>query len=97
MLALPFSDWSRDRRFGFLSTLELLTATAESGIASVGSIDHSDLVQNANTGYSGWTPQIRRSVMADDYVYSISLGGLKVHDTRDLSRTLVTIPFPDAE
>ena len=33
-------------------------------------------------------------VMMDDFVYSISYGGLKVHDARDLSRAVATVPFP---
>jgi hypothetical protein len=61
----------------------------------VGSIDHADLVQNTSTSvYPGWIPQVRRGVMMDDFVYSISYGGMKVHDTRDLRNAIVTIPFP---
>ncbi len=96
LLGIPFSDWSESRQYGFASTLELLRATAEAGIAPVGSIEHGDLVQGASRIW-GWNPQVRRSVMMDDYVYSISYGGLKVHDVRELSRALVTIPFAGVE
>jgi uncharacterized secreted protein with C-terminal beta-propeller domain len=95
LLALPYSDWSRARSYDFVSALELLRVTTATGIAPVGSIDHSDLVRGGNDTRYGFNPQIRRSILADDYVYSISQGGLKVHDTRQLSRTLVTIPFPE--
>jgi uncharacterized secreted protein with C-terminal beta-propeller domain len=96
LLAIPFSDWSRTREDGgFISTLELLHVTAATGIAPVGSIDHADLVQQSSWDfYPGWSPQVRRGVMMDDYVYSISYGGMKVHDTRDLRNAIVTIPFP---
>jgi hypothetical protein len=96
LLAIPFSDWAVVREDGgFLSTLELLHVTPSTGIASVGSIDHTDLVQQSSPeDYPGWTAQVRRGVMMDDYVYSISYGGLKVHDTRNLGQAIVTIPFP---
>ncbi len=97
LLALPFSDWSKARPDGFVSALELLRVTAAAGIAPVGSIEHTDLVQGSDTSWPGFSPQIRRSILADDYVYSISQGGLKVHDTRQLSRTLVTVPFPEPQ
>jgi Beta propeller domain len=94
LLGLPFSDWSPARRSTFISTLELLTVSPAGGIAEAGSIDHSDLVRGTEGYYTGWTPRIRRSVMMDDFVYSLSYGGLKVHDTRNLSRAVATIPFP---
>jgi beta propeller domain-containing protein len=94
LLGLPFSDWSPARRSNFVSTLELLTVSPAGGIAEAGSIDHSDLVRGTEGYYPGWSPQIRRSVMMDDFVYSISYGGLKVHDTRNLSRAVATVPFP---
>ncbi len=94
LLGLPFSDWSTARRSEFVSTLQLLTVSPAGGIAEVGAIDHSDLVRGTEGYYAGWSPQIRRSVMMDDFVYSISYGGLKVHDARELSRAVATIPFP---
>lgn len=94
LLALPYSDWSRTHSEGFVSALELLRVTAASGISPVGSIEHSDLLQANDPSRPDFTPQIRRSILADDYVYSISQGGLKVHDTRQLSRALATVRFP---
>ena len=95
LLAIPFSDYSPARARGFSSTLEVLRATASSGIAVLGSIEHGDLVQGTDARrYSGWRPTVRRGVMMDDFVYSISYGGLKVHDVRDLSRPVTTVVFP---
>jgi hypothetical protein len=96
LLGLPFSDWSPERRSSFISTLELLTVSPAAGIAEAGTIDHSDLVRGTEGFYAGWSPQIRRSVMMDDFVYSISYGGLKVHDTRNLSHAVATLPFPSS-
>jgi uncharacterized secreted protein with C-terminal beta-propeller domain len=94
LLSIPFSDWSPGRRSSFTSTLEILRVTASTGITPVGSIEHADLVQGTDEHYPGWTAEVRRGVMMEDFVYSISFGGVKVHDTRDLSRALVTLPFP---
>jgi len=97
LLAIPFSDWSASRPARFSSTLEVLRVTPEQGIRLVGSIEHADLLQGTSgPRYWSWTPQVRRGVMMDDYVYSISYGGAKVHDTRDLSRPLATLVFPEA-
>jgi uncharacterized secreted protein with C-terminal beta-propeller domain len=94
LLAIPFTDYTAARSFRFSSTLQVLRATAAAGIIPLGSIDHGDLLQGTSSrGYFGWTPQIRRSVMMDDYVYSISYGGLKVHDTRNLSTPIATLVF----
>jgi hypothetical protein len=38
--------------------------------------------------------QVRRSVMMEDFVYSISWGGVTVHALTDLDQALVTIPLP---
>jgi beta propeller domain-containing protein len=94
LLGLPFSDWSAARREPYLSTLELLRVSLAGGIVPAGSIDHADLLSGTEGRYAGWSPTIRRSVMMDDYVYTVSYGGLKVHDTRDLSRAVATVPFP---
>ncbi|MET0554347.1 MAG: beta-propeller domain-containing protein [Vicinamibacteria bacterium] len=94
LLGLPFSDWSAAHRSAFSSTLQLLRVSLAGGIVPAGAVDHGDLLPGTEGRYPGWSPQIRRSVMMDDYVYSISFGGLKVHDTRDLSRAVATVPFP---
>jgi uncharacterized secreted protein with C-terminal beta-propeller domain len=98
LLAIPFSDWSTARARGYKSTLEVLRATPRDGIVSLGSVDHSDLGQGSPYPvYYGWTPAVRRSVMMDDYVYSISSSGVKVSDTRDLSRTVSSIAFANLQ
>jgi beta propeller domain-containing protein len=91
-LGIPYSDWSGPGR-AFRSSLELFRVTTAGGIAPLGSVDHSDLVApGALSGY-GWTPYVRRSVMIDDFVYSISSGGLKVSAAGDF-RSLAVLPFP---
>ena len=40
-----------------------------------------------------WTPEVRRSVMADDFVYAICDAGIRVANISDLSVPLVTATF----
>jgi hypothetical protein len=41
-----------------------------------------------------WVPQIRRSVMADDFVYAISDAGLRVANVAALDQPVATVKFP---
>jgi len=91
LLGIPFSDWAPGR--AFRSSLDVFRVTTAGGITPLGSVDHSDLVApGASSGY-GWTPYVRRSVMIDDFVYSISSGGLKVSTAGDF-RSVAVVPFP---
>jgi uncharacterized secreted protein with C-terminal beta-propeller domain len=97
LLAIPFSDWRASSNAGYSSTLELFRVSLAGGIAPAGSVDHSDL--NRPSAYRGYywyySPRVRRSIMMDDYVYSISMGGVKVSRADDPGRTLVTVRLPD--
>jgi hypothetical protein len=97
LLAIPFSDYVTSApRWQFRSSLEVLRVDLGQGFTPLGSVDHGDLIDpDPYRGYPwGWTPTVRRSVMMDDFVYSISFGGLKVHSLANLSQALVTIPLP---
>ena len=41
-----------------------------------------------------WLPNVRRSVMADDFVYAISDSGIRVSNLSNLSLPVATAPFP---
>jgi hypothetical protein len=96
LLAIPFVDYSPRRR-SLESSLEVFRVTLPDGIALLGSVDHADLARP--TAYGGypwpWSPEVRRSVMMEDFVYSISTGGLKVSPVGNLLSTVSTVPFPD--
>ena len=89
MLAFPFVDYSA----GFSSTLELYHVDATDGIRHAGSVDHSALVgdecSDPHNGIDeffrecGYLPQVMRGVFIDDYIYSISHGGVLVHELVD--------------
>jgi hypothetical protein len=90
MLAFPFVSYETD----FSSTLELWYVSAADGFTRHGAVDHSDLVINDCGApypveefydYCGYHPQITRGVFIDEYIYSISHGGIRVHTVSDLT------------
>jgi hypothetical protein len=97
LLAIPFSDWTPSRTDGFQSSLELFRVSLPGGIVPAGSVDHSDLNRPAAYRAYPWpySPRVRRSIMMEEFVYSISMGGVKVSPVQDPGRTLVALPLPD--
>ncbi|WP_224362677.1 beta-propeller domain-containing protein [Hyalangium versicolor] len=101
LLALPFSDYDPnqyDYWSGFRSELRVFHVDATTGFTNVGSLSMSDLYQAQHyqnwTWY--WTPSVRRSVMADDYVYAITDAGVRVAHVSNLQAPLATANFsPD--
>jgi hypothetical protein len=89
ILAFPFVSYDN----GFSSTLELWNVSATSGFERHGAVDHSDLVVDECGGaipfedfygYCGYNPEITRGVFIDEYIYSISHGGVRVHTLEEL-------------
>jgi hypothetical protein len=78
----------------FSSTLELWDISADDGFVRRGAVDHSALVLDDCGApypvedfynYCGYQPQITRGVFIDEYIYSISHGGIRVHTLEDLA------------
>ncbi|HYH98922.1 beta-propeller domain-containing protein [Hyalangium sp.] len=101
LLAIPFSDYvpgSSDYWSSFRSELRVFRVDAATGFSPVGAVSMSDVYQSFNnrnwTWY--WTPTVRRSVMADDYVYAITDAGVRVAHVSNLQVPLATTYFqPD--
>ncbi len=101
LLAIPFADWSETYTNGndywntFTSELRVYSVDAEKGFSAKGAISMRDLYQSQS--YQGWTyywtPWVRRSVMADDFVYSLSDSGIRVANIANLSAPLATTSF----
>ncbi|KPK16345.1 MAG: hypothetical protein AMJ62_05945 [Myxococcales bacterium SG8_38] len=99
LLAFPFVSYEGD----FSSTLELWDVSAQNGLSRRGAVDHSDLVLDDCGGvpyavedffyYCGYQPQITRGVFIDDFIYSISYGGVRVHDVNDLATPVATATY----
>ena len=90
LLAFPYVSY----RSEFSSTLELWDVSAEDGFVRRGAVDHSELVlEDCGApypveefySYCGYEPQITRGVFIDQYIYSISHGGIRVHSVADLT------------
>jgi hypothetical protein len=98
LLAIPFTDWSYDSTdywSSFRSELRVFRVDTATGITPVGALSMKDVYQTFNQrGWSWyWSPMVRRSVMADDYVYAITDGGLRVAKVDALQTPLATSLF----
>jgi hypothetical protein len=99
LLAFPFVSYEGD----FSSTLELWDVSADTGFKRRGAVDHSDLVLDDCGGvpyavdefyyYCGYQPQITRGVFIDEFIYSISYGGVRVHNVNDLATPVATARY----
>lgn len=100
LLAIPFSDYSfrndgQDYWSSFRSDLRVFSVDAQTGFTAKGSVEMKDMYQVAQ--YSNWTyywePYVRRSVMADEFVYAISDSGIRVANIANLSQPVATARF----
>ncbi len=98
LLAFPYLSWGSDWD-SYHSSLEVFEVDAEAGFRPVGSIDHTALLDGicATEGdrscrYYGLN--VRRGVFIEDYVYSISHGGVRVHRVDDMSTEVATVRLP---
>jgi len=95
LLAVPFWGCPLDHyTCSPRSSLRVLRVEAAQGtLTALGDVDMDDL----NGGQSwrwDWSPVARRSVMADDFVYAIGDGGIRVARSDALSSPLKTLAFP---
>jgi hypothetical protein len=100
LLAIPFADWNSsyagDAYWSyFTSELRVYSVDPLTGFTPKGAVSMSDMYQSHR--YSNWVyywqPFVRRSVMADDFVYAISDAGLKVANIANLSKTIASANF----
>jgi hypothetical protein len=101
LLAIPFADYNpsaSDYWSGFRSELRVFRVSKDTGFSPVGAVSMTDVYHSFNyrnwTYY--WTPTVRRSVMADDYVYAITDAGVRSAHVSNLQLPLATTYFqPD--
>jgi len=98
LLAFPYYGYSSNLPGGMRSSLELFHVDLAAGITKLGSIDNTSLGASNPTGYwcSYYGPQVRRGVFLENFVYSISYGGIVVEDTNDLAAPdpVAELPLP---
>ncbi len=101
LLAIPFADWNSGGTSGnywstFISDLRVFGVDTTTGFTVKGALSMSDLFSQVYSGWGWsyyWMPNVRRSVMADDFVYAISDAGLRVANIADLSKALAEVKF----
>lgn len=104
LLAIPFSDWDSTRTGDdywsyFRSELKVYSVDALTGFTPKGVLSLSDMYQSYtySWGSSTWTyywqPHVRRSIMADDFVYAISDAGIRSANLGNMAASLATIQF----
>lgn len=102
MLAFPYmaygSGWD-----DFRSSLEVFHVDPVSGFSKRGSVDHSNLVQSTCIGFEEeWQRQncvynygqVRRGVFIEDFVYSISYGGIEVNRVENMAVDVARVNLP---
>jgi hypothetical protein len=100
LLAIPFTDWipsnTHDYWGTFISELRVFRVDTATGITPVGALSMADVYRNQNAyDWSWyWTPYVRRSVMADDFVYAISDAGVRVARADSLQTPVATALLP---
>lgn len=98
VLAIPFVDWGSNG-FTFTSDLRLFKVDTQTGFETLGALGVDDLLVRGCDVRDGcwswwWQPKVRRSVMADDYVYAVTTGGVKVSRIATPYTPVGAAPFP---
>ena len=104
-LALPLYTWDYDEASGDwdgFSGLWTISVDTEKGLATTGRVDHEDLVAAseclwADAGYDcgadNWYAGMRRSVIMEDKLYSVSNYGMKVSELADPDVEVASVLF----
>ena len=90
LLAIPFVDYGPD---AFVSDLRLFQVDVSQGISKAGVLPMADLYASGPGFGFAWSPYVRRSVLADDFVYAVSDAGIRSARTSDLPAWLRTVTF----
>lgn len=99
VLSLPVYTWTWDELDGSyegFSGMLVLDVDAQAGLTELGRVDHADLVRDSECRYGNygrgcsqeewyWYAWMRRSVVIEDNLFSISDYGVKVSDLNDPS------------
>ena len=94
-VAIPAYGYRWGGDYGYDSQAGLLVATidTETGLNQTGFIDHSDLAREVWGDGSGYAPQMLRSMMIEDNLFSISEAGIVVSTLDNPEVPLATVPL----
>lgn len=91
LLAFPFMGSGPS---GTKSTLEVYKVDVAAGFTKLASIDHTDFYTARPQGYCGYSPTVRRGMFLENFVYSISFGGVKVNDVNNIGPNVASLALP---
>lgn len=90
MLAIPVQGWDGD---SYQAGLSLFSVDVNSGFGEKGTIDHSEFF-DVDPSYDYCAPGgVRRGVFIENFIYSVSDGGVLVHDVSDLGMPIAGAEF----
>jgi hypothetical protein len=94
LLAFPYVAWGSDWS-SYRSSLEVFEVDAEAGFTPLGGVDHSELVGElcdplADFYCGSYAYPVRRGIFIEDFVYSVSYGGVRVNHVGDLTADVAT-------
>jgi hypothetical protein len=92
LLAIPFAEWGSTT---FTSDLRLFHVDPATGITPAGVLSMADAyLDDPATPFGwSWSPYVRRSILADEFVYAVSDGGIRSAAMAGLPAWLATIEF----
>lgn len=98
VLAIPFIDaGSKDGSMPYRNDLRLYRVNLQTGFQHLGNLSMTDVraesSDNPGNASGGFSPFVRRSIMADDFAYAISDGGIRSARITAPSSTLSTVRF----
>lgn len=93
LLAFPYYSYGNT---GAKSTLELFKVDMNAGFTKLGSLDSSELLADHPQGYCGgyYGPSVRRGIFLENFVYSVSYGGIVVKDVNNLLAPVDSLKLP---
>ena len=97
-VALPVYGWSWDTDSEYTSGLLVASINTNSGLKQTGFVDHSPLVEavycpEEEDCTESYVPQMRRSLMIEDYLFSISDLGIMVSSMDDPEVSIAEVPL----
>lgn len=98
IVTLPVYGWSWDTDSEYTSGLLVASINTNSGLTQTGFVDHSPLVEavycpDEKDCAESYMPQMRRSLMIEDYLFSISDLGIMVSSMDDPEAIIAEVPL----
>ncbi|MGK3988726.1 beta-propeller domain-containing protein [Sorangium sp. So ce136] len=93
VLAFPLVSFDRETG-AVASTLELFNVDIADGFSRLGAVDHSGFFTSEPGCFYYGGADVRRGVFVEDFVYSISNGGVLVNALDDLATPVASVALP---